>query len=94
MGQIVHEREDEMKTRYKFIHFRQARQDGVWFCFNNNNGDSMGVVEFYKRWKQYVIDFGEGCVFKNQCLKDIADFLEQLNKKELAGKDKDGLFTG
>ena len=70
-----------MKTRYKFIHFKKFGIRGEWACLNNKTKDVMGVVGFYKFWKQYTIDFHEQCVFNNQCLRDIADFLDQLNKE-------------
>ncbi len=64
----------------------------------------MLVVEFYKPWKQHIVQFNDGCVFNNQCLIDIADFLEptiitenymaQLIGKWLADERADSSFTG
>jgi len=76
-----------MKTRYKYIHFDDV-QDCGWYCYNNRNDDSLGCVTFYPIWKQWVIDFRPDMVFNNQCLRDIADFLDQLNKKPTRHKAK------
>lgn len=49
---------------------------------NIKTGAAMGAVSYYAPWKQFVIEFVEDCVFNNQCLKDITDFLEQLNREQ------------
>ncbi len=72
-----------MKIKYKFIYFAKCNSSSkgwLWACMTNKNKGILGVITYYKWWKQHVIEFREGCVFNNQCLKDIADFLEQLNK--------------
>ncbi len=74
-----------MKTRYKFIHFAKCNPSSkgwLWGCLNNKDKDIMGVIIYYKPWKQHVIEFREGCVFNNSCLEDIIDFLGQLNRQE------------
>ena len=76
---------EKLKTRYKFIHFYEAlsvhTKKYSWICHNNKNGSALGAVEFYRLWNQYIIEFNNDCVFNSQCLKDIADFLEQLNRR-------------
>ena len=75
---------EKLKTRYKYIQFVELPKkplDILWQCLNNRSKEPLGVITFYKPWKQHVIQFNDGCVFNNQCLKDIADFLEQLNKR-------------
>ena len=79
-----------MKTKYKFVHF-EALPAGThrqkWACLNDRTNDILGVIEYYPYWEQYVIDFKEGCVFNNQCLRDIADFLTQLNSTKTGDTD-------
>ena len=49
---------------------------------NKKSRDWLGDIEYYKPWKQYCVTcFYSGAVFNNQCLRDIADFLDELNKK-------------
>ena len=68
----------EFKTKYRHIRFEPAAND--WACMNSKSGDVLGSVSYYKRWKKWVIEFQEDCVFDSKCLRDIADFLDQLNK--------------
>ncbi len=73
-----------MKTRYKHIHFEEeSPQDlglGVlWFCYNNKGSQFLGSVPEKKVWKQYVFEPEANCIFNNGCLRDIADFLDQIN---------------
>ena len=72
-----------MKTKYKFIHFKEYKQEGVAYTMHNiRTGIAMGAVSYYPQWKQFVVEFVEDCVFNNQCLIDIADFLSQLNRSK------------
>ena len=66
-----------MKTKYKYIHFEKI--DDWWLCRNNRSNDELGRLDYYKRWKEWVFESERGCVFNNSCLRDIADFLDQLN---------------
>ena len=84
-----------MKTKYKYIHFEKIA--GQWFCYNNKAKSELGRIEYYSRWRQYVIEFEQGCVFNDTCLTDIIHFLRQLqtehnkpkeNKDAQNGKEK------
>ena len=72
-----------MKTKYKHIQFEKAPPGlgWIWSCYNNKTNELLGDIDYYKSWRQYVIEFQSGCVFNNQCLRDIADFLDQINKE-------------
>jgi len=69
-----------MKKRYRYIHFEEVLDCG-WYCYNNGSHARLGTATYYPQWEQWVMDFQEDCVFNIQCLRDIADFLGQLNKK-------------
>ena len=58
-----------MKTRFKFINFDEVIKN-EWTCFTNKGNDILGAVTFY-------IDG----VFSADCLRDIAEFMEGLNKQ-------------
>ena len=81
-----------MKTRYKFIHFNPVAggYGKDWVCRNNKTDDLLGYIEFYERWKQFVISFIDNTIFNNQCLRDIAEFLDQLNSEYKTTKDTKG----
>ena len=72
-----------MKTKYRHIHF-VSDEDKSWACFDNKTQDGLGWVSYYLPWEKYVVDFiNPDCVFDENCLNDIIDFLNQLNKGDL-----------
>jgi len=75
-----------MKTKYKYIEFVRTVLNDCWNCLNKKSGDELGSVFYYKPWKQFVFEFNElgDCVFNSSCLRDVADFLDQLNKQKKA----------
>ena len=71
-----------LRTKYKHIRF-ESYMDSMthWHCVANNGGAFLGSVEYYKPWKRFVFYASTvSCVFSADCLRDIADFLEQLEK--------------
>lgn len=79
-----------MKT-YKFIKIQQSATvrggisweeefEGkpVYRIYNNKGGDQIGILSWYKPWRQYVFSSREECVFNNSCLRDILDFMENV----------------
>lgn len=75
-----------MKTTYKYIEFVEVAQKPktkAWTCHNRRSGVALGYIEWYASWRQYVYtDYGPGlAVYSASCLRDIADFLEQVNKE-------------
>lgn len=74
-----------MKTKYKYIHFEKVVGCG-WYCYNNKNENVLGRIEYYRRWKQYIIEFEPGCVFNDTCLTDVIQFLRQLQTEHNKAK--------
>jgi len=70
----------KIRTEYKFIVFRENPSIGVWNFFNKRSGYELGVVEYFRHWKQYVVQFVPDAIFSKQYLLDIADFIRQLNE--------------
>jgi hypothetical protein len=73
-----------MKTKYKYIEFIQAEDfkgKQRWTCQNRELGNALADIFYYKLWKEYVSNFNPNSIFNNSCLRDIADFLDQLNNK-------------
>ena len=70
-----------MKTKYKYIHFEQTILNDVWNCINNRHHVPLGVVSYYKPWKQFVFNAEDSAdIFSIDCLEDIIDFMKQLGK--------------
>jgi hypothetical protein len=83
-----------MKTEYRYIKFElaltQPPKTSVWFCLNIETGSVLGKVKYYPAWRQYCYFPQSATVFNDGCLRDIADFLGQLDadRKEKRRKEQ------
>ena len=73
-----------MKTRYNHIHFIESsgQKEKYWLCCNNKTNAGLGIVEYYSRWRRWVFTGYESAIFDSSCLRDIADFLDQLKANQ------------
>jgi hypothetical protein len=73
-----------LKTQYKYIEFIYDGENKLWWCMNRKHKDELGAVRHYPGWKQWVFSqrADEGIILSHDCLTDIADFLQQLNKEK------------
>lgn len=67
--------------KYKFITIKQVGDElfekkPVYRIFNNKSKDQLGIISYYKPWKEYVFSSIPECVFNNSCLRDVLDFIE------------------
>lgn len=46
-----------------------------------NHGDALGAVQWFPRWRQYCFDPRESTTFNEGCLRDLATFLERVNRE-------------
>jgi len=74
-----------MKTKYKYIEFFKQEswmQPGyIWRC-NNHKMAFLGEVTYCVEWKEWEFCPTPNKGFTIVCLRDIADFLDQLNKEK------------
>lgn len=66
--------------KYKFMTIKQVDSElwekkPVYRIFNNRSGDQLGIISWYKPWREYVFSSKDDCVFNNTCLMDILDFM-------------------
>ena len=47
------------------------------YIVSDRHGGRLAFVEWYPRWRQYVVDPQEGAVFSADCLRDLATFCEE-----------------
>lgn len=67
--------------RYKYIHIEKDSKglyDGkpLYEIKNNKTSTVIGIIFYYKGWKQYVFNAKPSCVFNVGCMKDIIDFID------------------
>lgn len=67
--------------KYKYITIKQVDAEvfegrPVYRIFNNRSNGQLGIISWYKPWKEYVFSSQPECVFNNSCLRDVLDFIE------------------
>jgi hypothetical protein len=69
-----------MKTKYRFIHFEEARTlyGNGWEVKNNRTNAVLGEITYYPEWDDYVFQASPKSIFNSECLKDIIDFISHL----------------
>lgn len=74
--------------KYKYMTIRQENNEvfndkPVYRIFNNKSSKQIGILSFYKPWKEYIFSTKENCIFNNTCLLDIVDFMDTQKNKEI-----------
>ena len=78
------------EKRYKFFRTEQASVADpatgkpYYFVVNNRSGDDIGVIAWYRAWKMYGLKSEDCAVWSADCLADIIEFLNELNKENKA----------
>lgn len=52
----------------------------------DRDGHSIAYLEWYPRWRQYVMDAEPTAVFSHDCLTAIAGFCQKLTKQVIGEK--------
>ena len=73
-----------MKTKYKHIEFVGA--EDTWWCYTRKDDTQLGICDYgtVKKNTWEFVPFSR-IGFSADCLRDIAHFLEQLNKEQPDG---------
>jgi len=48
---------------------------GVW---SKKNGDRLGIIKWFGRWRQYAFFPENGTIFNVECLNDIQTYIREL----------------
>lgn len=75
----------EIKDEYKYIRFfkmlQNTRKKTIDISVVSiSEGYALAGISWYAPWRQYCLDTYAQNVFNSQCLKDITEFLDNLNK--------------
>ena len=73
--------------KYKFMTIKQVNGElfegkPVYRILNNKSGVQLGILSFYKPWKQYIFSSQPECVFNDSCLRDILDFMKCITQEK------------
>lgn len=85
MAGPVMDRGMPLLTTYSYIHFEQLPQPPKkktysWSCRNISSGAELGQVHCYAPWRQYCYYPTTDTFYSAGCLRDIRDFLRQLQQ--------------
>lgn len=72
-------------NEYKYIRFvktepKKPRKTSIWSCRNKSAEFELGIIEWYRGWRQYCYFPSITGVYSAGCLDDISDFI----KKQMA----------
>ncbi len=48
---------------------------------SNHSGHCLGMIFWHGAWRQYVAESQEGIIWSSGCLRELAEFLEKINKE-------------
>jgi hypothetical protein len=82
-------RVDDYKTEGSWVDFRlhgisPSGKTRTWVVQNRENLTILGRIEWFSRWRKYTFNPNPDMVFEVTCLRDIADFLEEIMKEHRA----------
>ena len=74
-----------MEKKYRFIRIFQvsggrgmkSTDKAAYVVENNKSGATLGFIEWYPQWRQYVFSPLDA-IFSQDCLLDIVDFIKLL----------------
>lgn len=55
----------------------------IW-TVHSTAGGSLGEVRWFAPWRKYAYYPQTGCLFEEDCLRDIADFVEKVTREHRA----------
>jgi len=73
----------ELKTEYKHVDFLFQGIDwesksAIYICSSKSSGYDLGEIKWYAPWGQYCFYDTANGIYSKTCMRDIADFIEQL----------------
>lgn len=71
------------ERRYKYIHIQNVNYESfeghpVYRIFNNKTKVQLGIISWYKPWREYVFSSKEDCIFNITCLGDVEEFMKEF----------------
>ena len=83
--------------KYKYIFIQQDKGEEfnkkpVYRIYNNRTKTQIGILSYYKPWKEYVFSSQPDCVFNNTCMRDVLDFIEVQIPKLLTPVPRADMF--
>lgn len=58
----------------------------VWLIQNRKSAERLGTVQWFARWRKYCFFPNTTMVFEQDCLRDIAEFIEARTREHSGAK--------
>jgi hypothetical protein len=74
----------------RYLDFREgppAGKTGRWFVVSWSRGDSLGVIKWFGRWRQYCFFPEPETVWNRDCLKDVTAFIAKQMEARKRGSE-------
>ena len=70
-----------MKTEFEHIYFEEVTPNTTWLCISKTDKSTLGYVQKYPPWKNRWVFSPGPLVFLSDCLYDLAEFLDSVNRQ-------------
>ena len=61
----------------KFVLIKEGNKTNVWRVVTEERNEVLGEIKWFSRWRKYAFFPAPETVYEDDCLKDIAEFIEQ-----------------
>ena len=59
-----------------FVLIKEGEKTNVWYVVTSEGHKTLGEIKWFSRWRKYAFFPMAETVYENDCLKDIAEFIE------------------
>ena len=78
-----------MGKAHKYVTFERDKDEPHEFVYTvyNKKGQDLGKIFFRSKWNRHIFEAYEGTFFDWECMKQISEFLHELDNKKKEGKN-------
>ncbi len=66
-----------MAKYINFVLMKEGAKTNVWHVAAKGLNEKLGEIKWFSHWRKYAFFPSDGTVYEDDCLKDIAEFIEQ-----------------
>ena len=60
-----------------FVLVKEGEKTNAWHIVTNKGRKMIGIIKWFPRWRKYAFFPFADTIYEDDCLKDIAEFIEQ-----------------
>ena len=60
-----------------FVLIKEGKKTNVWLVVPNEGRERLGEIKWFSHWRKYAFFPLPDTVYEDDCLKDIAEFIDQ-----------------